>query len=574
MIPRPASPAPSPARARRAAAWLTCAALAAGGASGWAAQAAGTAPHAAGTALHAAPRRAGSAAPLESLGPGERRFEDGDPFGTVTLYAPARRPRAVVIFLSGDGGWHLGVISMARHLRDWGAAVAGVDVRSYLASIANSSHPGCRYMAADLETLAHRVERELGMSDYVQPLLYGYSSGATIVYAALVQSPPGTFGAAVSMGFCPDQKFGGVPLCPGVGATLRYHPGDKGAWVFDPAPTLSDRWVAFQGQIDAVCSADAVSVFAAKVGASRLVSLPHVGHGFGVDRNWLPQFQQVFDQLATATDRAPGTGTSGAGVGTATGTGSGIAAGAGVAAATGSVAGSAVGSATDSVAGAGLTGPVPAVADLPLVELPAGADPATPLAILLTGDGGWAGIDRGVAQALNERGVPVVALSSLRYFWHERTPEQSAGDVARIMRHYLAVWGRRRVLLVGYSFGADVLPFIVNRLPADLRARIVTVNLLGLSGAADFVIHVSGWVPEHPTGTLPLRPELARMQGVRALCLYGAGESHDPCPRLAGGALAAESLGSGHHFGGEYAALAAAMLAHAGSAADGGATRQ
>ena len=445
---------------------------------------------------------------------GERTVDLGAPFGTVTLYAPAGQPKSVVLFMSGDGGWELGVIDMARHLRDAGAAVAGLDVRHYLADIAADKSGNCRYLAADFETLAHRVEREMGLPQYLQPLLYGYSSGATIVYAALVQSPPGTFGAAVSLGFCPDQKFGGKALCPGGGAKLTYHAGPKGAWVFDPVPKLSDPWVIFQGESDSVCSASTTEEFAAKVGNANVVTLPKVGHGYGVERNWLPQFMREYTRLATLTSRVPTR--------------------------------------------------APAVADLPVIEQPASGNARAPLAVLLTGDGGWAGLDRGVAQAFNERGVPVVALSSLQYFWHARTPEAAAADVARVIRHYLAAWQRERVMLVGYSFGADVLPFIVNRLPADLRARIQSVDLLGLSNDASFEIHVAGWIPGAATGALPVKPELARMQGVEALCLYGAGERDDPCARLAGGPLTAQQLGEGHHFGGDYGELASAMLRHAG----------
>src|SRR5579871_4422878 len=56
-------------------------------------------------------------------------------FGSVTLYRPAGTPRSVAIFVSGDGGWNLGVVSMARSLAAEGAVVIGVDVRQYLRSL-------------------------------------------------------------------------------------------------------------------------------------------------------------------------------------------------------------------------------------------------------------------------------------------------------------------------------------------------------------------------------------------------------------------------------------------------------
>ncbi|MBS0387988.1 MAG: virulence factor family protein [Proteobacteria bacterium] len=460
----------------------------------------------------------------------------GAPFGDITLYVPEGKPRAVVLFLSGDGGWHLGVVSMARHLAEQHAVVAGLDVRHYLADIA--AHPNaCRYMAADFETLGHYVQRALGLAEYHVPLLYGYSSGATVAYATLVQSPPGTFGAAVSLGFCPDQKFGGTPLCPGPEKQLSYKPGKKNAWVFDPAPHLKDRWIAFQGEKDQVCPAAAVGEYAKQVGGARVVSLAGVGHGYGDEKKWLPQFQQLFDELAPAEESRPT---------------------------------SAAPTASANSAPAAPGAPTAAshaddVRDLPLVEIPASEGAADlPLTIVLSGDGGWAGLDKGIAAEFAARGLPVVGLSTLKYYWNARTPEQSARDLERIMRHYMAAWKRTRVLLVGYSFGANVLPFIVNRLDPQLRAQVAGVGMLGLDFNTSFEIRVSGWIPGSSSGDLPVRPEIEKLRGVPAVCLYGEGETHDPCAQLAGPAMSAREIGKGHHFSGDYAALAEAVLAGTG----------
>ena len=457
--------------------------------------------------------------------PTERDFDYGPPFGRVALYVPAGQPRSVVLFLSGDGGWHLGVVSMARALAGRGAVVAGMDVRRYLADI--GAHPGaCRYMAADFEALAHRVQRELKLAEYETPLLYGYSSGATVAYAVLVQSPPGTFGGAVSLGFCPDQKFGGVPLCPGPGAGLHYHQGEKGSFIIDEAPRLTDRWIAFQGQSDKVCSAAIVNDYAANVGNSAVISLQGVGHGFGVEARWMPQLLSTLDTLAPVA-AAPAD-----------------------------------------------TLEVASVADLPLIEQPSTRGAADlPLALILTGDGGWAGLDRGMAAELGARGFPVVGLSTLKYFWKARTPEESARDVARILSHYLTLWKRQRVLLVGYSFGANVLPFIVNRLSPELRARVAGVGLLGLDVNTSFEIRVSGWLPGASIGALPVRPEIDQLSGVKTVCLYGKGEQHDPCAALAGRTMTAREVGSGHHFSGEYAALVDAVLQGTGLIPESAATQ-
>jgi type IV secretory pathway VirJ component len=134
------------------------------------------------------------------------------------------------------------------------------------------------------------------------------------------------------------------------------------------------------------------------------------------------------------------------------------------------------------------------------------------------------------------------------------------------MSHYLAAWNKQRVLLVGYSFGADVLPFVVNRLPPELRARVATVNLLGIDSNASFEIKIAGWVGADDSGP-PTRPELSAISGTPVLCIYGEGETDSICPELskAGGhsSIALAEVGTGHHFGGEYATLAERILAYA-----------
>jgi type IV secretory pathway VirJ component len=434
-------------------------------------------------------------------------------FGKVTVYIPEATPTSVAIFLSGDGGWELGVINMARALANMGAVVIGVDIREYFASLRNTAQrPGapCQMIAADVEALSHQVQKEIGMSEYLVPVLVGYSSGATVAYATLVQSPPGTFAGALSLGFCAEQDFAGAALCPGAG--LRYSQNQQHELVFEPASHLKQPWIAFQGQKDAVCSPQAAEAFAAKVAGGEIVRLPLVGHGFSVERNWMPQFRAAYARLSAHTEEAAER--------------------------------------------------PPDISDLPLQEVQASGS-AAEFALLLTGDGGWAGLDQELAARLAASGVATVGLNSLKYFWTERSPDQTARDVARVLRHYLAAWHKQRVLLVGYSFGADVLPFVVNRLPPDLRARIASVSLLGIDAHASFEVRISDWVGEDKGGP-PTKPELDVLPHVPVLCIYGEGEADSICPGLpASGGIVREQIGKGHHFSGEYATLADRILAFA-----------
>lgn len=277
-----------------------------------------------------------------------------------------------------------------------------------------------------------------------------------------------------------------------------------------------------QGQVDQVCAAESVDAFAARIPGAEVQRLPKVGHGFGVEKNWLPQLRDAFARLQ-ATDSTF---------------------------ATPRVASPAPAASPASAA---------SLAGLPLVEVPAasGAPAADSFAIMISGDGGWAGLDRGIARAFAARGIPVVGIDSLRYFWSEKTPDATARDLAAVIQQYQQRWHRNAVQLLGYSFGADVLPFLVNRLPRPLVADVRGVTLVSASTSASFEIHVSNWLPGVTTPGLPLPPEIARM-ATPPLCLHGAGETDSPC-----GGLPRElsvEIGHGHHLGGDAEGIVARVL--------------
>jgi type IV secretory pathway VirJ component len=425
--------------------------------------------------------------------------------GTITIERPAGMPARLVIFLSGDGGWNKGVVDMARHLVDEGALVAGVDVTA-VERLAAAAQGPCVGLAGSLEGLAHYVEQRYGLRDYQPPVLVGYSSGATLAYGTLAQAPAGTFLGALSLGFCPDLEWR-KPLCRGEGLE---HEAVKQGFVYRPAKHLQEPWIAVQGERDQVCSASQTRAFVAQVPGAEMVSLPLVGHGYSVERNWLPQFLAAYRKLA-AGNRARAE-------------------------------------------------PLPAdVGDLPLTELPVGGGTGDTLAIMVSGDGGWAGLDRSVAAALNARGLPVVGWDSLRYFWTARTPQGAALDLDRVVRHYARAWRKSRVLLVGYSQGADVLPFMVNRLPQASRQRVAGTVLIGVSNEAFFEFSVTHWLTT-PRGGLPVPPEVNGGRLGRVACIYGAEEAESPCRSFAAQGLRRIELPGGHHFAGDYERVASAVL--------------
>ncbi len=125
------------------------------------------------------------------------------------------------------------------------------------------------------------------------------------------------------------------------------------------------------------------------------------------------------------------------------------------------------------------------------------------MAIIYSGDGGWADLDRRLGIAFIDRGIPVLGVNTFKYYWRERTPEESARELDALMTKYVGVWGRQRIWLVGFSFGADVLPTIIDKLSPENRARITQLVLLSPSRDTTFEIELEGymikqgWFKEH-----------------------------------------------------------------------------
>ena len=200
------------------------------------------------------------------------------------------------------------------------------------------------------------------------------------------------------------------------------------------------------------------------------------------------------------------------------------------------------------------------VSDLPLIELPA-AHPNGLMAIVISGDGGWRDLDKTIAQALQKDGVSVVGWDSLRYFWSEKPPAQTSHDLARVMQTYGARWHAQHVALVGYSFGADVMPFAYNRLPQAQRDKVSLMSLLGFAPDADFQIRVGGWLGMPASDkALNVRPELTHVPPSIVQCFYGESETDTLCPALDKTGVEVIRTSGDHHFGRDYNALEQRIL--------------
>lgn len=429
--------------------------------------------------------------------------------GPVSTYLPSGPVRGVALFMSGDGGWNLGVVDMAKALTRQGIAVAGFSTPAFQKALEKGADR-CINPNYALAALAQDFEHRAGLDHYMKPILVGYSSGATLAYGALAQAPAGSYRGAVSLGFGPDIG-GSKPWCAAPGLSVSRITKPEAGWLFAPVPHLSAPWLVLQGLDDQVVQPAVTRSFTGRIPEAQLIELAKVGHGFSVQAHWMPQFTAAFAPMLESASSSIGSSAS--------------------------------------------------IDDLPLNIV---TDPAAPrtnlMAVMYSGDGGWVGLDRAVAARLAASGVPVVGVDSLDYFWNAKTPQQAGSDLGRIVDHFSQQWQRPKLLLLGYSFGADDLPFIVDAMPQVLRPALARVAMLGLSGSADFQFHLASWLDVEGANALPTVPQIRRMPSVPFQCIRGARETDSACSALAAPYIAQAVVPGGHHFDGNADLIAATVL--------------
>ena len=431
------------------------------------------------------------------------------PFGGIRVYRPGGAPRANVIFLSGDGGWNGSIAAMAGRLAQRGILVAGISTPTFMRSL-QRGHNRCINPNYPLVALSRDVQHRTGVRAYMQPVIMGYSAGATVAYASLSQWADGAYRGVISLGFSADIP-GIKPWCRAPGFAARPIVTPSRGWLFAPNRRITVPWIVLQGARDTVVDFTTARRFAAAVPHARFIALPDADHA---SLNAPQMTPRLMATLAPMLNKAP-----------------------------------------SAVAGTGLP------TDLPLTIVPpTGPARNDVMAVFYSGDGGWTGLVRDVAGQLAAKGVPVVGVDSLSYFWSQRTPAQAGQDMRRIITAYGTAWHRPRVMLIGYSFGADTLPAMVGTLDPATRAHIASLSLLGLSPTADFQFHLSSWLNLDSAQALPTIPAILRLRDMDIRCIQGAQESDSACPTIPNGVATTIMVPGGHHFA-RNAALLADLIA-------------
>jgi type IV secretory pathway VirJ component len=404
--------------------------------------------------------------------------------GKITIYKPVSVPNAVVLFVSGDGGWNKGVIYMAKHIVKEGALVAGIDIIHYVGKLKKLTSK-CVYPASDFERLSIMLQKKYKFSQYYKPVLIGYSSGATLVYGILAQAPANTFKGAIALGFCPDIEINKL-LCTGSG--LRQHVIKEGiSYYLEASEHLDAPFIVLQGMKDEVCSYVSTKRYMNDMKTGELILLPKVGHGFSVAANWLPQLQDAYRRILLSPSYIEQK------------------------------------AAQNILLQSQHLLPLPG--DFPITLIPSSDTDSLPLIFMISGDGGWTSFDQTMGEAFAKKGMPVVGLDAQKYFWNSKSPEETTLEVTKALKYYMQQWDKDKFVLVGYSFGACIVPFVTKRLPAELQGSLEGIFCLSPEESADFEIHISDMLSMgNSRDVYNVTEEIRNIRSLHPVCIFGEEE--------------------------------------------------
>lgn len=432
-------------------------------------------------------------------------------FGKVIIYHPAKVPEALVLFVSGDGGWNKGVVDMAKHIAAQGALVVGINIQHYLLSI-KSSKAKCYYPASDFEELSLTIQKKFKFNQYLKPILVGYSSGATLVYGILAQSPANTFKGAIALGFCPDIEID-RPLCNGSG--LSSHVLKAGTSFYLEANThLMAPFIILLGMLDQVCSYTDTKKYLENMPMTELITLPKVGHGFSVAKNWLPQFISAYQKIVQEQDYAEKINEQ------------------------------------NKILQA--QKPLPLNRNLPLTLHPVTIQENMPLAFFISGDGGWTNFDESISEKLAEKGMPVIGLDAQKYFWNEKQPKETADDITNAVKHYMQQWNKTYFVLIGYSFGASVAPFIANQFSNPFKDSLKGIYCFSPDETGDFEIHISDMLDINYKEKYNVLSELKKISFLNPVCIFGNEEDTELRKHFSMTGIKVQILPGSHHYDNDY----------------------
>lgn len=194
--------------------------------------------------------------------------------------------------------------------------------------------------------------------------------------------------------------------------------------------------------------------------------------------------------------------------------------------------------------------------DLPAAD----AGPTKPALVMLSGDlGNRIGMTPRISTRLNARGYAIVTVNSLTYFSPRRTPRETARLIETAMARAMKLGKTDHVVLIGQSFGADMLHAGLAQFSlaagAPVRAVVLVVPGEDIIFRASPIEFAGLETPDQRA-----YPTASRLRWVPVTCIRGADEADSLCPELQMPNVQRITLPGGHKLNSDDRALEAAIL--------------
>jgi type IV secretory pathway VirJ component len=117
-------------------------------------------------------------------------------------------------------------------------------------------------------------------------------------------------------------------------------------------------------------------------------------------------------------------------------------------------------------------------------------DKEKPLLVFLTGDSGRSRFDVKLSDSLCAENIPEMCIDSYKFFRKRKTPQQTLDSILPYVELTMNKFHSQRIILAGYSFGSEVVPFLYNLMSEEWKEKVEFIVLLSPSYNSDFKIHL------------------------------------------------------------------------------------
>ena len=152
--------------------------------------------------------------------------------------------------------------------------------------------------------------------------------------------------------------------------------------------------------------------------------------------------------------------------------------------------------------------------------------------VLVSGDMGFhTGLSPAVAERIAANGLHVTGVNSLSFAWRSQSPLQISGLLQEAIARSLRLGHASKVVLIGQSYGADLVHIGSTLLPDGIRRKISAIILVVPTSDIYYRIGPSeyfGWGAPDAQAIDTAR----QIDWVPLTCIYGREENDSICPLL------------------------------------------